>query len=113
VQFINSTEFVTDLYGEYDYYILLFDYVEELFILNNTEFARELYFKISKPLKERILILLAMEEKDEYYETLLNDYFQLKSLVEIITTYDEKNNYVFDEIKEIERITNDLNEIIN
>ena len=113
VQFINSTEFVTDLYGEYDYYILLFDYVEELFILNNTEFARELYFKISKPLKERILILLAMEEKDEYYQTLLNDYFQLKSLVEIITTYDEKNNYVFDEIKEIERITNDLNEIIN
>ena len=70
-------------------------------------------FKISKPLKERILILLAMEEKDEYYQTLLNDYFQLKSLVEIITTYDEKNNYVFDEIKEIERITNDLNEIIN
>ena len=113
VQFINSTEFVTDLYGEYDYYILLFDYVEELFILNNIEFARELYFKISKPLKERILILLAMEEKEEYYQTLLNDYLQLKSLVEIITTYDEKNNYVFDEIKEIERITNDLNEIIN
>ena len=112
-QFINSSEFVLELYGEYEYYTLLFEFVEELYVLEEKEFARELFFKISNPLKERISFYMTLEDKENYTQTVLNDYFQLKSLTETIQKYDSKENYIMKEFEEIKKISNDLNKIIN
>ena len=112
-QFINSSEFVLELYGEYEYYTLLYEFVEELYFLNENEYGANLYFKISKPLKERISIYTTLEDKEDYTQAILNDYFQLKNLVETIQKYDSKKDFVLKEIEEFETISAELDKIIN
>ena len=114
-QFINSTEFVSELYGDYEYYTLLSPFLSQLFISENNEIARELYVKISSQFKERIAIIMSMQDdkKGEYSQSILNDYFELRSLVELIKKYDKDKNYVIGEVKELELIGEGLNKIIN
>ena len=114
-QFINSTEFVSELYGDYEYYTLLSPFLSQLFISENNEIARELYVKISSQFKERIAIIMSMQDdkKGEYSQSILNDYFELRSLVELIQKYDKDKNYVVEEVKELELIGEGLNKIIN
>ena len=97
-QFINSTEFVSELYGDYEYYTLLSPFLNQLFISDDNEFARDLYIKISSQFKERLTIIMSMQsdEKAEYSQSILNDYFELRSLVEIILKYDAKKEYVIE-----------------
>ena len=114
-QFINSTEFVSELYGDYEYYTLLSPFLNQLFISDDNEFARDLYIKISSQFKERLTIIMSMQsdEKAEYSQSILNDYFELKSLVEIIQKYDAEKEYVIEEVKELQQIQESLNKIIN
>ena len=53
------------------------------------------------------------DEKAEYSQSILNDYFELKSLVEIIQKYDAEKEYVIEEVKELQQIQESLNKIIN
>ena len=114
-QFINSTEFVSELYGDYEYYTLLSPFLNQLFISDDNEFARDLYIKISSQFKERLTIIMSMQsdEKAEYSQSILNDYFELRSLVEIIQKYDAEKEYVIEEVKELQQIQESLNKIIN
>ena len=56
---------------------------------------------------------MTLEDKENYTQTVLNDYFQLKSLTETIQKYDSKESYIMKEFEEIKKISNDLNKIIN
>jgi hypothetical protein len=114
-QYISSTEFVSELYGDYEYYTLLSPFLRQLFISESNELARELYIKISSQFKERIAIIMSMQEdkKEEYSQSILNDYFELRSLVGLIQEYDSEKDYVIKEIKELELIGEGLNKIIN
>ena len=53
------------------------------------------------------------DKKGEYSQSILNDYFELRSLVELIKKYDKDKNYVIGEVKELELIGEGLNKIIN
>ena len=53
------------------------------------------------------------DEKAEYSQSILNDYFELRSLVEIIQKYDAEKEYVIEEVKELQQIQESLNKIIN
>ncbi len=112
-QFLSSTEFVKELYGNYDYYSLLTQFVEELFDLENKELARELFIKISSQLKDRINIYLSLENKNNYTELILNDFIQLRDLVKTINIYDSNEEYVLGETKNIEELSIQLDKIIN
>ena len=112
-QFLSSTEFVKELYGDYDYYSLLTQFVEELFDLENKELARELFIKISGQLKYRINIYLSLENKNNYTELILNDFIQLRDLVKTINIYDSNEEYVLGETKNIEELSIQLDKIIN
>ena len=112
-QFLSSTEFVKELYGDYDYYSLLTQFVEELFDLENKELARELFIKISSQLKDRINIYLSLENKNNYTELILNDFIQLRNLVKTINIYDSNEEYVLGETKNIEELSIQLDKIIN
>ena len=106
---------MSELYGDYEYYTLLSPFLRQLFISESNELARELYIKISSQFKERIAIIMSMQEdkKEEYSQSILNDYFELRSLVGLIQEYDSEKDYIIKEIKELELIGEGLNKIIN
>ena len=114
-QYISSTEFVSELYGDYEYYTLLSPFLKQLFISDDKELARELYVKISSQYKERIAIIMSMQDdkKTEYSQTVLNDYFELRSLIELIQKYESDKSYVIGEVKELELLGEGLNKIID
>ena len=53
------------------------------------------------------------DKKAEYTQSILNDYFELRSLVELIQKYDSEKDYVLEEIKELGLIGEGLNKIID
>jgi len=53
------------------------------------------------------------EKKTEYSQSVLNDYFELRSLIELIQKYDSDKSYVIGEVKELELLGEGLNKIID
>jgi uncharacterized protein (UPF0335 family) len=53
------------------------------------------------------------DKKTEYSQTVLNDYFELRSLIELIQKYDSDKSYVIGEVKELELLGEGLNKIID
>ena len=53
------------------------------------------------------------DKKGEYSQSVLNDYFELRSLVGVIQEYDKDKEYIIGEVKELELIGEGLNKIIN
>ena len=106
---------MSELYGDYEYYTLLSPFLKQLFISDDKELARELYIKISSQYKERIAIIMSMQDdkKTEYSQSVLNDYFELRSLIELIQKYDSDKSYVIGEVKELELLGEGLNKIID
>ena len=103
--FINSTEYVKDLYGNYEYYTLMIPFLEELYISNENNLAKELYVNISEQLKERLEILISMpkENRITYAQNISNDIYQFSSIVNVLKNY-EKNK---------DLITSELNTFLN
>ena len=56
---------------------------------------------------------MTLEDKDDYTQAILNDYFQLKNLLQTIQKYDSKKDFVLKEIEEFETISAELDKIIN
>ena len=68
---------------------------------------------VKSQLKERISIYMTLEDKEDYTQAILNDYFQLKNLLQTIQKYDSKEDFVLKEIEEFETISAELDKIIN
>ena len=56
--FINHTEVFKIIYGDYDYYMFLINFIEPLYISQNSKLGRDLYNKISNEIKSRLNTLV-------------------------------------------------------
>ena len=95
-KFINYTEIFKSIYGEYDYYIFLINFIEPLYISSKLDQGRELYKSISNEINSRLNTLISAKEDSNstYLIELFNDEVSsLKSLLNIIKNYENDDFY--------------------
>ena len=95
-KFINYTEIFKSIYGEYDYYIFLINFIEPLYISSKLDQGRKLYKSISSEINSRLNTLISAKEDSNstYLSELFNDEVNsAKSLLNIIKDYEEDEFY--------------------
>ena len=95
-KFINYTEIFKSIYGEYDYYIFLINFIEPLYISSKLEQGRELYKSISSEINSRLNTLISAKEDSNstYLSELFDDEVSsAKSLLNIIKDYEKDEFY--------------------
>ena len=108
-KFINYTEIFKSIYGEYDYYIFLINFIEPLYISSKLDQGRKLYKSISSEINSRLNTLISAKEDSNstYLSELFDDEVSsAKSLLNIIKDYEKDEFYN----SEVERL-NDIIEI--
>ena len=106
LNFINYTEIFKNIYGSYDYYIFLINFIEPLYISGNNEEGRKLYKNISNQIKSRLETLVTAKEDSSsvYLSELFEDEMNsAKSLLRIIKNY-EIDDYYDSENRELMKI---------
>ena len=63
-EFINSSDYVKNLYGDYEYYTLMIPFLKELYSSKENNLAKELYLNISNQLNERLGVFISMPEEN-------------------------------------------------
>jgi len=105
-KFINYTEIFKSIYGEYDYYIFLINFIEPLYISSKLDQGRKLYKSISSEINSRLNTLISAKEDSNstYLIELFNDEVSsLKSLLNIIKNY-ENDDFYDSEVEELNGI---------
>ena len=100
-KFINYTEIFKSIYGEYDYYIFLINFIEPLYISSKLDQGRKLYKSISNEINSRLNTLISAKEDSNstYLSELFDDEVSsAKSLLNIIKDY-EKDEFYNSEIE--------------
>ena len=100
-KFINYTEIFKSIYGEYDYYIFLINFIEPLYISSKLDQGRKLYKSISSEINSRLNTLISAKEDSNstYLSELFDDEVSsAKSLLYIIKDY-EKDEFYNSEVK--------------
>ena len=99
--YIESTAFAKELYGNYEYYTLLTPFVENIYKSGNTNFSKNLYLKISSELKSRLIIFSEMpsEQKTMYVENITENLFQYTKIINIIKDYEIDETFIKNEIE--------------
>ena len=95
-KFINYTEIFKSIYGEYDYYIFLINFIEPLYISSKLDQGRELYKSISNEINSRLNTLISAKEDSNstYLSELFDDEVSsAKSLLNIIKDYEKDEFY--------------------
>ena len=95
--YIKSTAFVKELYGDYEYYTLLIPFFEGIYKSGNTNLSKDLYLKISSELKGRLVIFSEMptEQKTVYIENiLLNNLFQYTKILNLMKDYEIDKSFI-------------------
>ncbi len=108
-QFRASSSAFSFLYGEYDYYTALEDFVEGLYIGGETEKARALVEKIAAVYDERLALLarFSPERQEELYDRImeeLNGYRRVLLYVNLYDTDEERDrleNRVYTSMKSL------------
>ena len=106
LNFINYTEIFKNIYGSYDYYIFLINFIEPLYISGNNEEGRKLYKNISSQIKSRLETLVSAKEDSNsvYLSELFEDEMNsANSLLRIIKNY-EIDDYYDSENRELMKI---------
>ena len=106
-RFVNLTTVYKDLYGSYDYYNYLSNFLEPLYELN-MEKGRTLYNDISLEILNRLSLLKSSKNSTnkEYIESLIEDeIYNYKDLINSISDF-ESESFLSQEI-------NKLNELID
>ena len=96
-QFRASSRAFSFLYGEYDYYTALEDFVEGLYLGGETEEARALVEKIAAVYDERLALLgrFSPERQEELYDRImeeLNGYRRVLLYVNLYDTDEERDS---------------------
>ncbi len=94
--FINYTEIFKSIYGEYDYYIFLINFIEPLYISSKLDQGRKLYKSISSEINSRLNTLISAKEDSNstYLSELFDDEVSsAKSLLNIIKDYEKDEFY--------------------
>ena len=105
-KFINYTEIFKSIYGEYDYYIFLINFIEPFYISSKLDQGRKLYKSISSEINSRLNTLISAKEDSNstYLSELFDDEVSsAKSLLYIIKDY-EKDEFYNSEVKELNDI---------
>ena len=105
-KFINYTEIFKSIYGEYDYYIFLINFIEPLYISSKLDQGRKLYKSISSEINSRLNTLISAKEDSNstYLSELFDDEVSsAKSLLNIIKDY-EKDEFYNSEIEGLNNI---------
>ena len=95
-KFINYTEIFKSIYGEYDYYIFLINFIEPLYISSKLDQGRKLYKSISSEINSRLNTLISAKEDSNstYLSELFDDEVSsAKSLLNIIKNYENDDFY--------------------
>ena len=95
-KFINYTEIFKSIYGEYDYYIFLTNFIEPLYISSKLDQGRKLYKSISSEINSRLNTLISAKEDSNstYLSELFDDEVSsAKSLLNIIKDYEKDEFY--------------------
>ena len=94
--YIKSTAFVKELYGDYEYYTLLIPFFEGIYKSGNTNLSKDLYLKISSELKGRLVIFSEMpiEQKTVYIENIAENLFQYSKILNLMKDYEIDKSFI-------------------
>ena len=89
--FLNYTQSFKSIYGEYDYYSFLLNFVEPLYISEKSKIGRELYLKIQNEINSRLETIISAKDESSL-EYLINLFEQeikySKDLLSLIADYE-------------------------
>ena len=88
--FISSSEQFNYIYGEYDYYISLSNFLVSLLELNELEYSMSVIDKIEEQLIRRVSVFSNIDEEEQVYyiEGITSDINQYSRLINQIEVYD-------------------------
>ena len=110
-EFINSSNYVKDLYGEYEYYTLMIPFLKELYSAKENDFAKELYVNISNQLNQRLELFISMPEDSRinYGQNISGDIYQLSTIMKIMKNYEKDENFIKSELNSFLNLSEKLN----
>ena len=89
--FLNYTQSFKTIYGEYDYYSFLLNFVEPLYISEKSKIGRELYLKIQNEINSRLETIISAKDESSL-DYLINLFEQeikySKDLLSLIADYE-------------------------
>ena len=85
--YIKSTDYVKEFYGEYEYYTLLIPFIESIYKYGSMELSKDLYVNISNELRNRLILFDEMESENqsEYIENIANNLFQYTKILNAVS----------------------------
>ena len=110
--YINSTDYVKEFYGEYEYYTLLIPFIESIYKYGSMELSKDLYINISNELRNRLILFHEMESENqsEYIENIANNLFQYTKILNILKENESDDSFIKSEIETFlfikEKLTN-------
>jgi len=108
--FVQSTDFVKEIYGDYEYFTLLTPFIEYLYKSGNINLSKDLYLNISNQLKNRLSLFIEMpqENKSEYVENIANNLFEYSKILNVLKDYEEDRSLIKSEIESFVKIKEKL-----
>ena len=110
--YIKSTDYVKEFYGEYEYYTLLIPFIESIYKYGSMELSKDLYINISNELRNRLILFDEMESENqsEYIENIANNLFQYTKILNILKENESDVSFIKSEIETFlfikEKLTN-------
>ena len=110
--YIKSTDYVKEFYGEYEYYTLLIPFLESIYNYGSMELSKELYINISNELRNRLILFDEMESENqsEYIENIANNLFQYTKILNVLKENESDDSFIKSEIETFlfikEKLTN-------
>ena len=101
--FIEYTEVFKNIYGEYDYYMFLINFIEPLYLSKKNKLAKKLYNNILSEINSRINTIISAKEESnsEYLDDLfVEELSSAKNLLQIIQDY-ESEKFIESESKKL------------
>ncbi len=93
LNFQNSSQNFIFLYGDYEYYTIMDEFIEGLYLSNNNIEARKLLLKIAKQYDERFKIISELSEENQTYlkDRIKEEMDGYRRLILYSTIYDKKD----------------------
>ena len=110
--YIKSTDYVKEFYGEYEYYTLLIPFLESIYNYGSMELSKDLYINISNELRNRLILFDEMESENqsEFIENIANNLFQYTKILNILKENESDDSFIKSEIETFlfikEKLTN-------
>ena len=110
--YIKSTDYVKEFYGEYEYYTLLIPFIESIYKYGSMELSKDLYINISNELRNRLILFDEMESENqsEYIENIANNLFQYTKILNVLKENESDDSFIKSEIETFlfikEKLTN-------